>query len=635
MPDANIYDPRNDLSMQQESHIAERLAEEQKSISIAEFFEKNRQMLGFDSLQRCLITTVKEAVDNALDACEEAEILPNLAIEIKQSRSGSNLIVTIEDNGPGIVRDQIPRVFAKLLYGSRFHVLKQSRGQQGIGISASVLYAQLSTGKPARIISKIGHNEPAHYCELVIDTSTNEPEILEERTVDWDPPHGTRVELEIKASYVKGRRQSVIEYLRNTAIVNPHARLTLTDPDCERTVFERASDLPPERPKEIKPHPAGIELGTLIKMLRYTDRKRLSTFLKDSFVRIGAVTSEEICSRAQLKPESDPGKLTHEEMERLLHAFRSVKIGAPPTDCLSPISEDLIYKGVEKEYTVDFIATAKRPPAVYSGNPFLVEASIAYGGDLPADGKVEILRFANRVPLLYQQGACAATHAIERINWKYYGLAQPGGFPSGPCAILVHVASTNVPFTSESKNAIADVPEILDEIENAVRSAASRMRKYLGRQDVLSRRKEKENLIKKVLPRLATKVSEILDRDVPNINPVVARIMGNLLVARSVQRNENNGGFDVEIRIENHTAAAHSLKVHDFIPYEIVSAEPEPRRAEVGDRFDYLWDVSLRSGGLARLVYRIDDSADALSLPEPLVEGIPGELVTGAKVLGY
>ena len=617
--------------------IAEKLAEKQKSISIAEFFEKNKQMLGFDSLQRSLITTIKEAVDNALDACEEAGILPDLLIEIKAASPAPNLILIVEDNGPGIVKAQMPKVFAKLLYGSRFHVLKQSRGQQGIGISASVLYAQLSTGKPVRIISKIGSQQPAHYCELIINTSKNEPEILEERTIEWDPPHGTRIELEIKGAYVKGRRQSVLEYLRNTAIVNPHARLTLIDPDGEYTVFERATDLLPEPPTEIKPHPAGIELGTLMKMLRYTDRQRLLTFLKDSFSRIGAVTAEKICAHAKLKPSCKPQKLTHEEVERLLDAFKSINIDSPPTDCLSPISEDLIYKGVLKEYPVDFIATTKRSPAVYAGNPFLVEAAIAYGGDLPAEGKVEILRFANRVPLLYQQGACSITHAIERINWKYYGLLQPGGFPAGPCAILVHVASTNVPFTSESKNAIADVPEILSEVENAVRTVSGRLKKYLGKRELLSKRKEKENLIKRVLPRLAAKVSDILERDTPNIDPVVARIMGNLLVKRSVRRNEN--GFDVEIRIENHTNTAQSLKIHDLIPYEVKSAEPEPRRAVIGDRFDHLWEVSLRSGERASLTYTIEagggkGGGEEISLPAPMVEGVPAELVTGAKVLG-
>jgi DNA topoisomerase-6 subunit B len=195
-----------------------------------------------------------------------------------------------------------------------------------------------------------------------------------------------------------------------------------------------------------------------------------------------------------------------------------------------------------------------------------------------------------------------------------------------------------VPFTSESKNAIADVPEILDEIENGVRAVASKMRKYLGRRDVLSKRKEKENLIRKVIPRLAIKVSDILDREPPNINPVVARIMGNLLVYRLIKQTED--GFDVEIRIKNHTSTAHSFKLHDFIPYEIKSAKPSPHKAVVGDRFDYLWEVSLRSGGDVCLRYTIGDGdnnnnsgEETLTLPEPVVEGVSAELVTGARAI--
>jgi len=225
--------------------IAEELAKKQRAISIAEFFEKNRQILGFDSAPRSLLTAVKEGVDNSLDACEEAGILPDIMVSIEDA-GGDNVAIIIEDNGPGIVKEQIPSTFAKLLYGSRFHAIKQSRGQQGIGISAAVLYSQLTTGKPTRIISKIDRDKPAHYYELIINTSTNEPEILEDKVVDWDRPRGTRVEMEMKASYVKGRRQSVLEYMKSTAIVNTHARLTLVEPDGNPIIFERAVDTLPK-----------------------------------------------------------------------------------------------------------------------------------------------------------------------------------------------------------------------------------------------------------------------------------------------------------------------------------------------------------------------------------------------------
>ncbi|MFH1211843.1 MAG: DNA topoisomerase VI subunit B, partial [Candidatus Woesearchaeota archaeon] len=182
---------------------AHELAKKQRDISIAEFFEKNRHLLGFDNPRRALLTAVKEAVDNSLDACEEAGILPEVSVELIEM--GENRFkVIVEDNGPGILKSQIPKIFAKLLYGSKFHSLKQGRGQQGIGISASVMYGQLTTGRPAKILSKISKDEPAHYCELKIDTSANKPEIHDESTKEWDKEHGTKVEIDIEGVYLKG-----------------------------------------------------------------------------------------------------------------------------------------------------------------------------------------------------------------------------------------------------------------------------------------------------------------------------------------------------------------------------------------------------------------------------------------------
>src|SRR5512137_746680 len=460
--------------------IAEELAKQQKAISVAEFFEKNRQILGFDSAPRALITCVKEAVDNSLDACEDAGILPDIFVQIK--KSGEYYQVIVEDNGPGIVQEEIPRVFAKLLYGSRFHTLRQSRGQQGIGISAAVLYSQLTSGRPTKVISKIAPERPARYCELLINTAKNEPEILKSEDIDWERPRGTRVELEMEGTYVRGRRQSVYGSLKSTAIVNPHARLTLVEPEGNVEVFERVTESLPKKAYAISPHPEGIELGELIKLLRYTDKKKLRVFLKETFSSIGTISAQELCTRAGLDPEGPPASLDHEAAKRLHGAFKQIKVKSPPVDCLSPIGEELIKAGLEKEYRLDFIATTVRPVSVFSGNPFLVEVGLGYGGELDREGRVEILRFANRVPLVYQQGACAITHAIERIPWKNYDLAQPGGdgIPAGQAVLLVHVASTKIPFTSESKDAIADLPEILDEVELGLKEAARKLRRYLS-----------------------------------------------------------------------------------------------------------------------------------------------------------
>lgn len=615
-----------------EAPIAEELAKKQKSISVAEFFEKNRQILGFDSAPRSLITTVKEAVDNSLDACEEAGILPDILVQVE--RTGQDYVtVIIEDNGPGIIREQIPKVFAKLLYGSRFHALKQSRGQQGIGISAAVLYSQMTAGRHTKILSKTSPTAPAHYYELMINTSTNEPDILVDEVRDWFRPHGTQIELEMRAAYVKGRRQSIYEYLKATAIVNPHARITLIDPDGNEEVFERATDKMPEPAEEILPHPEGIELGTLMKMLHYTERQKLAPFLRYSFCKIGLLTAEEICKAAGLDPEIDPHALGRHEARKLIEAFEKVKIMAPPTDCLSPIGEDLIYRGLEKETTVDFIATSTRKPAVYSGNPFVVEVGMAYGGNLPKEEKISIMRFANRVPLLYQQGGCVTTHAVEDIKWKQYGLNQPGGgIPVGPVILLIHVASINVPFTSESKDAIADIPVIKEEIDLAIKEVARKLKHYLSKQSNLKKRREKEIIITKVLPKLAAKVAHVLEKDVPDINPVVAKIMGNLLVHRVI-KNNGDGTVDVAIKVKNFGTSAYSFRVHEMLPCKVSGAKPEPKVVTMGNDYDYVWDISASAGSSKVLSYKIESASEEelQKLPQLIVEGIEEELVTGAK----
>jgi len=611
-------------------NIAEKLAQKQREISIAEFFEKNRHILGFDSSTRSLITSVKEGVDNALDACEESGVLPDILIEIKKVDK-DNYRVIIEDNGPGIVKEQIPRVFGKLLYGSRFHALKQSRGQQGIGISAVVLYAQLTSGRPTAVYSKTGKDEDAHYYELVINTQTNEPEILMERVVPWDRPHGTRIEVEVEGTYVRARKQSIYGYAKSTAIVNPHARLTLVEPNGDTEVFERVTEILPIEPCEILPHPEGIELGTLIKMLRYTERRRLTSFLTNEFGRIGQKTAKEICAKAGIDPDVNPSDLSRDQAKRLLEAFKTVKIIAPSTECLSPITEELIRKGLEKEYDVDFIATTTRDASVHTGNPFIVEAGIAYGGSLPKEERIDILRFANRVPLLYQQGGCASTHAVEKINWRNYELLQPGGsgIPQGPIVVLTHVASTNVPFTSESKEAIADIPEIVDEIELAVRDVARGLKNYLAKQKILAKRKEKEEIIERVLPKLAEKVSEIKGAPQPDIQPIVAKIMGNVLVQKTTE--QNDAACTVTIRIKNFSESLKEFKLHEVSSVEIEDSTPKPRVSSFDGSFDNMWKVSIKPKSEKKVRYKVKSEESANT--SPLVEGILAEMVTGANAL--
>ncbi len=510
--------------------IAMELAKKQKEISVAEFFERNKQVLGFDSPTRALITAVKEAVDNSLDACEEAKILPEIRVELTPvGTSEDEFRLVVEDNGPGVVKKQIPNVFARLLYGSRFHAIRQARGQQGIGISAVVLYSQLTTGNRTVITSRIAKDRPAYRLELSLDTKRNEADIGKETTEDWEKPHGTRIECTMTGRYVAGK-QSVFEYLRSTSIVNPHARITFKDPKGKEWVFERVSDELPRLAEEIMPHPHGVERGTILKMARETKARKLGAFLKSDFTSVGSRTVTDILKIAGLDADLKPQDLTHEEVKQLHAAFPQVKIMAPPTNCLSPIGDVLVKRGLRQEtleISPEFIVAASRAPAVYAGNPFQIEVGVVYGGKLPKDEPVRLLRFANRVPLLYQQGGCGLTKAIEDIDWRRYGFEQRGGkgLPVGPAIFLVHIASTKVPFTSEAKEAVADVEDIVEEVKRAFRDCARHISTHLRKQTKRSKTREKFRLITEVLPQIAAKSSKMLDRPVPDLTQIICKIM--------------------------------------------------------------------------------------------------------------
>ena len=796
--------------------IAEELAESQRSISIAEFFEKNKHMLGFDSGARGLVTAVKEAVDNALDACEEAGIAPDIYVEIQEAGDYYRLIV--EDNGPGITKEQIPKVFGKLLYGSRFHKREQNRGQQGIGISAAVLYSQLTSGKPAKITSRTKNGVDAEYFELIIDTDTNEPEIDVEETTTWERPHGTRIELEMEAN-MRARNQ-LHDYIKHTAVVNPHARIELREPS-EHMKYERVTDQLPDETEEIRPHPHGVELGTLIKMLDATDSYSLSGFLQGEFTRVGGKTADSVIDNFRDRhfgremswepPQShepadvaraldaavankgadataefadrvddaldgyervahheldallddvaedvedkydvtfgstvhenaleagwaavtgvgdgpgipdeqddtepfrsdlytlvdqatsdrkddatlegladrlaskfvnaddsrhrftrdeirefvrraadnteeyddatfgdtarenvvealwsvasrvpdDPPKVTDIEANRdtsseLLEAMRETDIISPPTDCLAPITADLIEEGLRKEYDADFFSASTRDASVHGGDPFIVEAGLAYGGDVEVEGKAEVMRFANRVPLVYQRGACATTDVIKNINWRNYNLDQPGGsgIPNGEVVIMVHIASTNVPFTSESKDAVANVPELESEIELAMREAARELKSFLKKRRSMQQRRKKQDKLATILPEMAEKLTQVTGSEELDIDDTLARIMNNVLVQRE------RDGDTVRVTIENNSDRVADVEITDIVAgSEPALANGDATVVEMDGEWFVKWSASVSSGDEATLEYEVDDGAEF----DISVEGLEEERLT-------
>jgi DNA topoisomerase-6 subunit B len=556
---------------------AEQMAQKQREISISEFFTKNRHLLGFDNPSKALLTTIKEAVDNSLDACEEAGILPEITVEVRDLALGAKgdgeltkgegrFVVVVEDNGPGIVKAQVPKIFGKLLYGSKFHRLKQSRGQQGIGISAAAMYGQLTTGQPIRVTSRTGKGKPAHYFEIQIDTRKNNPVVTEDREVaGWHQEHGTRIELEIVANWQAGQR-FVSRYVEHTALSNPHACVHYLRPRQAPVSFPRATEELPKEALEIKPHPHGVELGALMLMASESKSHDVKGFLQTAFSRVSPAVAGEILRNAGLKERVRPRQIGEDRVlaDRLHQALQATRIMAPPTNCLSPIGDELMRRGLvsflnviesegpeadddgqldldhaakkrasKKEKAARaavpevpdappeegvekikghnyFIATVTRPPRVYRGNPFQVEVGLAYGGSWPADKTIELFRFANRVPLLFQRGACGMTEAIVKTDWRNYLLSQPkGSLPVGPMALLVHIASVWVPFTSEAKEALAHYPEIVREIQLAAQECGRKLATHIRKKQHADYQAQRRSIFELYIEEVAGAIHKI------------------------------------------------------------------------------------------------------------------------------
>ena len=509
---------------------AEKMATRQKDISVSEFFAKNRHLLGFDSPARSLLTTVREAVDNSLDACEEAGILPDISVELIQKKENRYRVV-IQDNGPGIVKAQLAKIFGRLLYGSKFHARKQTRGQQGIGISAAGMYGTLTTGQPMRVTSRTSARKPALQIDLAIDMAKNIPVVKKEQEVEVDWKHGTIVEIELEATYKKGKH-SVDAYLEQVSLANPHVRIEYRNPvDTEPVLYDRVTKELPVEPKEILPHPHGVELGILMRMMKETPSRTLSGFLCTEFSRMTPKAVEKVVetsgelAKKPLLATKNPKRFTGPEIELLHRAIAETQLRAPPTNCRSPIGEELSEKTLGRNLEVDQIISVTRSPAVYRGNPFQVEVGLAYGGDLPGDDLATVYRFANRVPLQYEAGACAIQQAVVGVPWKKYEVMQSrGALPTGPLAVMIHIASVWVPYTSESKKAVAHYDEILKEMRLALMECGRKLAVHLRRRRREADAARKRDYIKSYIPEIGIALKEILELSEPQVDKAMTSL---------------------------------------------------------------------------------------------------------------
>ena len=570
--------------------IAEELAKGQRAISVTEFFEKNRHLLGFDNKQKALLTCVKEAVDNSLDACEELGhmqeknkekvTLPEINIDVKalsdnyqlldekqnvgqlivrkneftvlfkgkseskQIRAGKLsvsfddvtfdisenndkllvlmngkqlrlkknapiFLIKIMDNGPGILSSKIPDIFGRMLYGSKFQSMRQGRGQQGIGIHSAVLYSQLTTGKPAKIISKIKSAKNAKMMKVQINILKNEPEVIEESDDDYPYESGTSIELEIEGLYISGNK-GLDEYVRRTALVNPHATLIYTNPNREKITYKRVIDSLPKEPLAIKPHPEGLEIGIFIRILKNSTERSVASVLEKELSRVSRAVAEQTLKSAGIDAKTKPQEIDRVQANSILKALQSIDLMRPQTDCLSPIGGEELEKSLKKEYSPEFVKSVTRKPEVYRGMPFQIEVAAAYGGKIQSD-KAILMRFANKIPLLFDSSSCALTQSFLGVDYARYGLKVESKVPIGPLVFIIHIASVWVPYTNESKNSVAGYPVIIKEIKLALQELVRNLSVFLNRKHKSSLFQERISLFDKYGIELAYSLSKLTD----------------------------------------------------------------------------------------------------------------------------
>ena len=494
-----------------------------EEISASDFFYRNRDIAGFTNPSRAIFAAIRELVENSLDAAESQKIVPEiyvrLSFEGEASKDTQIYKLRVEDNGSGIQPRFIPSAFGQVLFGSKYK-LKQTRGTFGLGGKMAVLYGQITTHQPAFVTSCTGQ-EKIYSFKLMIDIQRNRPIILDRKVlINKDNWRGTIVEFTLEGDYLRAMPK-ILDYFKQTAMVNPYANLTFVDPKGRLYKFIRGTTVMPDPPKETLPHPYGVDVELLQRLIQITTYNSMAEFLRGHFHRVGEITAQKFLEFSQLPPSKNPKKLSHEEIVRLMQNLKKYKDFLPPdASCLSPLGEELLRAGVMKELNPEYLVVHQRKPSTYAGHPFIIEVAIAYGGGVPKRGSFVIYRFANKIPLLYDEASDVSYRVIQSMNWRRYKVA-----PDMPIAILVHICSTKVPFKTVGKEFISDRPEVRREEANALREVARQLQHFLSRQEHVHMEKKRLGIFGKYLPKIAQFSATLAGQErIPDIDKLLKSV---------------------------------------------------------------------------------------------------------------
>ena len=528
-----------------------------EEISASDFFYRNRDIAGFTNPSRAIFAAVRELVENSLDATESQKILPDiyvrLSFEGEATEDTQIYKLRVEDNGSGIQPRFIPSAFGQILYGSKYK-LKQMRGTFGLGGKMAVLYGQIMTHQPAYVTSSTGSTKIYSF-KLMMDIQRNRPIILDRKVlINKEQWRGTIVEFALEGDYLRAKSK-ILEYFKQTAMVNPYANLTFVDPKGRLYKFTRATKEIPEPPKETLPHPYGVDVELLQRLIHMSPHKNMLDFLKNHFHRVGDITAKKFlifsglnyafcnkhgnlspqeikwdrgrlycprCSKeAKLSPFKNPKKLSHEEIVRLMQNLKKFKEFLPPdASCLSPLGEELLKAGILKELKPEYLVVNQRKPSTYAGHPFIIEMGIAYGGEIPKKGSFLIYRFANKIPLLYDEASDVSFRVINSMNWRRYKVS-----PDMPIAIVVHICSTKVPYKTVGKEFIADRPEVRREVANALREVGRQLQHFLSKREHVDKERRRLSIFAKYLPKIAQFSSTLAGKEkLPNVEKLIKSV---------------------------------------------------------------------------------------------------------------
>ena len=580
-------------------------------ISPSEFFYRNRDLAGFSNPTRSLYTAVREFVENSLDACDQKGILPSVKLIIKpqdsEKQDPRTYTLTVHDNGPGIAKNHVPLAFGTVLYGSKFG-LKQARGMFGLGATMAILYGQITTNKPVKV-SSCTDGKTKHNFEILLDIQKNKPVILKQSQTQTNK-RGLSVSISLEGDYTKAGSK-IRDYVYQTSLITPYATITFEDPKDNKFVYKRILKSMPKPPTIINPHPHGVDVETIRRMIVRSQREamdidsdtvskllrvlkiqgsgaphstmaplvtkrwkklnpqlrlsaamasvlkcnakhlqdvsiedidfdsdtityhdgatsqrkvvsvsnegpfydyikkawageQLQSFLTTNFQRIGKKTAERFVKFAGFKPEHSIGLLENQDLVKLSDSLQTYgDFVSPDPSCLAPLGQNPLEKGMKKFFEPDFLAVIQRGASAYSGFPFVVEMGIAYGGNIQTRG-IKAYRFANRIPLLYDEGSDVVLKVVNDIDWKRYKVKA-----EAPMVIASHICSTRIPYKTVGKENVADRPEIEHELRLGMQFLARKLSSYMSRRGKAEEAKKRADLYAKYIPLVSQFCTEL------------------------------------------------------------------------------------------------------------------------------